>query len=100
MGFVLMGGAAAADDIEAGRTKARPCAVCHGALGLATMPETPHLAAQPTSYVSAQLKAYRSGARKHEIMSLMAKPLSDDDIAQIAAWFASIRIEAAVAPAR
>ena len=86
-------GAAQADDIDAGRTKARTCVACHGPLGLSTMPETPHLAGQPASYVSAQLKAYRSGARKHEIMSLMAKPLSDDDIAQIAAWFAAIRIE-------
>ena len=95
-----MAGGAWADDVEAGRAKARACAVCHGVSGISTMPETPHLAAQPASYVNAQLKAYRSGARKHEIMSLMAKPLSDDDIAQMAAWFASIRIEATVAPAR
>ena len=86
-------GAVQADDIDAGRIKARGCVVCHGPLGLATMPETPNLAGQPASYVSAQLKAYRSGARKHEIMGLMAKPLSDDDIVQIAAWFAAIRIE-------
>ena len=58
------------------------------------MPETPHLAAQPAGYLSVQLKAYRSGARKHEIMGLMAKPLSDEDITQLAAWFASIRLEA------
>ncbi len=45
-------------------------------------------------YVAAQLRAYRSGARKHEVMAVMAKPLTDDDIANLAAWFASIKVEA------
>jgi cytochrome c553 len=68
--------------------------VCHGPLGVATQPETPHLAGQPASYLAAQLKAFRSGVRKHEVMSVIARPLSDDDIDAIAAWFASIRVEA------
>lgn len=89
------GGAARADDVGAGRTKAQACAVCHGPLGLSTQPDAPNLAGQPAIYVSAQLRAYRSGARKHEVMSVMAKPLTDDDIAQLAAWFAAIRVEAA-----
>ena len=45
-------------------------------------------------YTAAQLRAYRSGARKHEVMAVMAKPLTDDDIAHLAAWFASIRVDA------
>jgi cytochrome c553 len=45
-------------------------------------------------YLAAQLRAYRSGARKHEVMAVMARPLSDDDIANLAAWYASIRVEA------
>ena len=81
----------------AGETKARTCAACHGPLGIATMPDTPSIAGQPERYLSEQLKAYRSGKRSHEVMSLMAKPLSDDDIANLAAWFASIKVEA-VAP--
>ena len=81
----------------AGETKARTCTACHGPLGIATMPDTPSIAGQPERYLSEQLKAYRSGKRSHEVMSLMAKPLSDDDIANLAAWFASIKIEA-VAP--
>ena len=68
--------------------------MCHGPLGVSTQPDAPNLAGQPELYVSAQLRAYRSGARKHEVMSVMAKPLTDDDIAQLAAWFAAIRIEA------
>ena len=78
----------------AGEAKARTCAVCHGPLGIATMPDTPNIAGQPERYLSEQLKAYRSGKRSHEVMSLMAKPLSDDDIASLAAWFTSIKVEA------
>ena len=78
----------------AGETKARTCAVCHGPLGIATMPDTPNIAGQPERYLNEQLKAYRSGKRSHEVMSLMAKPLSDEDIASLAGWFASIKVEA------
>ena len=85
---------ATAGDAEAGRTKAQACAVCHGALGISTTPDAPHLAGQPAHYIATQLRAYRSGGRKHEVMAVMAKPLSDDDIANLAAWFAAIRIEA------
>jgi cytochrome c553 len=63
-------------------------------MGLSSAPDAPHLAGQPAMYVAAQLRAYRSGARKHEVMAVMAKPLTDDDIANLAAWFASIKIEA------
>lgn len=78
-----------------GPAVARPCMVCHGPLGQATQPDTPHLAGQPASYLTAQLRAFRSGARRHEVMSVIAKPLSDDDIAQLSAWFASVRVEVA-----
>jgi cytochrome c553 len=92
-GLCLSAGPASADDIEAGRAKAQACAVCHGPLGLATAPDAPNLAGQPAVYLAAQLRAYRSGARKHEVMSLMARPLSDADIANLAAWFAAIKVE-------
>ena len=86
--------AAHANDATLGRQKAQACAVCHGMLGLSVTPDAPNLAGQPALYTAAQLRAYRSGARKHEVMTLMAKPLTDDDIANLAAWFASIRVEA------
>ncbi len=41
-----------------------------------------------------QLKAFRSGKRTHEIMSVIAKDLSDEDMADLAAWYAAIKIEA------
>ena len=83
-----------ARDAEAGRAKAQACTVCHGPLGVSVAPDTPNLAGQPAIYLEAQLRAYRSGARKHEVMVVLARPLTDDDIANLAAWFASIRIEA------
>jgi cytochrome c553 len=81
-------------DAAAGKAKARACTVCHGALGVSTAPETPHLAGQPERYLGEQLKAYRSGKRQHEVMAVIAKPLSDDDIRDLAEWFASLQVEA------
>jgi len=91
---VLLSGTAAAD-VAAGRAKANACAVCHGPLGIAAAPDAPNLAGQPAIYLSAQLKAFRSGARKHEVMSVIAKPLTDAEIADLAAWYASLKVEVA-----
>ena len=88
------GGPAWAQDAAAGRAKAQACTVCHGPKGISTAPDAPNIAGQPAIYLSDQLRAYRSGARKHEVMAVMAKPLTDDDIQNLAAWYASIRIEA------
>jgi cytochrome c553 len=68
--------------------------VCHGQAGLSTLPNAPHLAGQPAIYLEEQLKSYRSGRRRHEQMNVVAKPLTDADIADLAAWYASIRVEA------
>ena len=87
--------AAAADpQPESGRAKAAACAVCHGQAGISNLPNAPHLAGQPAIYVEEQLRDYRSGKRRHEVMNIVAKPLSDADIADLAAWFATIRLEA------
>ena len=72
---------------------AQPCATCHGANGLSTLVNAPHLAGQPAIYFAEQMKAYRSGKRQHEVMNVIAKPLSDADIDALAAWYASIKIE-------
>ena len=82
----------ASADAAAGRTKAQMCTTCHGAYGLAVAPNSPHLAGQPEPYLVEQLKAYRSGKRAHEVMDVVAKPLTDADIADLAAWFASLEI--------
>jgi cytochrome c553 len=83
-----------AGDAARGRARAAACTACHGELGLSTQPDAPNLAGQPEIYVVDQLRAYRSGKRSHEVMSLMAKPLTDADIADLAAWYASIRVKA------
>ena len=82
----------------AGRQKAQACAVCHGALGLSVTPDAPNLAGQPALYVATQLRAYRSGKRAHEVMAVMAKPLSDDDIRELADWYASLVVEVKAPP--
>ncbi len=58
------------------------------------LPNAPNLAGQPQNYLAEQLKAYRSGTRSDEVMSIIAKPLTDTEITDMAAWFASIAIEA------
>ena len=83
---------ALAGDAASGKAKAAPCTTCHGPLGIAIAPDAPNLAGQPEGYVAAQLKAYRGGKRKHEVMSLMAKPLTDADIDNLAAWYASVKV--------
>ena len=86
-------GAPAAADVNAGKTKSAVCAVCHGVQGLSTLPNAPNLAGQPQIYLAEQLKNYRSGKRTHEVMSVIAKPLSDAEIEDLSAWYASLKIE-------
>lgn len=83
-----------AADPPPGRAKAQPCIPCHGPLGLSATPDAPNLAGQPAIYVAAQLKAFREGSRKHEVMGVIAKPLTDADIEALAGWFASVQVEA------
>ena len=94
LALLATGPVAYAQDAAAGKAKAAACAMCHGPVGVAVAPDTPNLAGQPASYITEQLKAYRGGSRKHEVMSLMARPLTDADIDNLAAWFSSIKVEA------
>ncbi len=78
----------------AGRTKADAvCAACHGSNGYSQLPNAPHLAGQPEIYLKEQLKAYRSGKRANEVMAVIAKPLTDDEINDLTAWYSSIEIK-------
>jgi cytochrome c553 len=80
-----------AADVEAGRAKvATVCAACHGANGVSVSDTIPNLAAQRAGYLEAQLKALKDGARKNPIMNAIAGQLSPDDIANVAAYFASL----------
>jgi cytochrome c553 len=66
------------------------CVACHGADGIGKAPQYPNLAGQKATYLEKQLKGFRSGERKDPNMSAMAKPLSDQDIAVLAAYFESL----------
>ena len=80
-----------AADAAAGKTKAASCAACHGANGVSAVPTYPNLAGQKEAYLVKQMKDFKSGSRKDPTMNAMAAPLSDADIANIAAHFASLK---------
>jgi len=87
--LAMAGNALATGDVAAGRSKSASCAACHGADGNSPNPEWPKLAGQHTRYLEKQLKAFKTGARKDPLMSPMAAPLSDKDIEDISAYYAS-----------
>lgn len=78
-----------AGDAAAGKQKAVVCAACHGPDGNSINPIWPKLAGQHAAYLTKQMRAFRSGERKDPIMSPMAIPLSDADIDNISAFYAS-----------
>jgi cytochrome c553 len=69
------------------RSKAEQCQECHGEAGISTSEHYPNLAGQRAAYLRKQLNDFQSGARKSEIMTAMASGLSQQDIADIAAFF-------------
>jgi len=83
------GGVAFCADAEAGRRKSEPCAACHGPDGNATIPGTPSLAGQPTFFTHWQLIKFRDGRRKDAQMSPFAANLTDDDMGDLAAFYAA-----------
>lgn len=85
--------AAQAADPAAGRQKAQQCQTCHGIEGVGKMPDVPNIGGESADYLTNQLQHFRSGERKHEQMSIIASGLSDEDIADLAAWYSSIRFE-------
>ncbi len=79
-----------AADIAAGKDMAIfSCSDCHGDTGVSVVDNFPNLAGQKELYLVAQLKAFKAGKRKNIEMNLIAKSLSDADIANVAAYFAS-----------
>lgn len=89
---VAAAGAATAGDPAAGRDTAAQCRTCHGIDGIGQMPNVPNLAGQNELYLQKQLRAFRSGERQAPQMSVIAADLSDEDIDNLAAWYASIEI--------
>lgn len=84
-GLAMAGG-----DAAAGKAKAAACAACHGANGVSASPMYPNLAGQHEEYLVKSIKAYKSGDRGDPTMKAMVAPLSDTDITNLAAYFASL----------
>lgn len=84
--------AAAGGDTKAGRQKAMQCQTCHGLDGQSRLPDAPNLAGQTEVYLVKALKDYRGGARKNDMMSLVVRNLKDEDIADLAAYYAAIPV--------
>lgn len=82
---------AGAADPAAGRRKAgQACASCHGQDGVGTMEIYPNIAGQSAFYLEKQLTEFRSGLRENEQMTIVAQGLSDDDITDLAAYYAAM----------
>ncbi|HDM8207006.1 TPA: cytochrome c [Vibrio campbellii] len=91
---MLSGQALAAGDVAAGQAKADVCAACHGADGIAVIPGYPNLKGQNEQYIASSIKAYKAGQRTGglaPVMQAQANLLSDEDIANLAAYYASLK---------
>lgn len=89
----LMPLTAQAGDAAAGKKRATACQTCHGMDGLSKLPEAPNLAGQVEPYLVKALTEYREGKRQNEIMNVVAKELTDADIANLAAYYGGIQID-------
>jgi cytochrome c553 len=87
--LAALGTAQAAGDAAAGKTKSASCAACHGPDGNSPTPAFPKIAGQHAAYLEKQLHEFKSGDRVNATMNAMAMPLSDQDIADLAAYFSS-----------
>ena len=80
-----------AGDKKAGQQKAKVCAACHGMKGISASDIWPNLAGQKYGYLVKQTKAFRDGDRKDPSMQPMVQGLSDQDIADISAYYSSLK---------
>ena len=80
---------AMAGDVAAGKAKSALCASCHGPTGISMSPIWPNLAGQKEQYLIKQITAFRDGTRQDPMMAPMVAALSDTDIENLAAYYAS-----------
>lgn len=84
-------------DAEAGAQKAAVCTACHGPGGNSVNPEWPSLAGQSSKYIVAQLKNFKTGVRRNALMQPQAANLSEQDMKDLAAYYASQKAKPGVA---
>ncbi len=90
--------AQAAGDAAAGKKKAAQCQTCHGMDGLSKLPEAPNLAGQTAYYLNKALTDFKGGIRKNEMMTVVIEPLTPADLADLAAYYSSIKVKVEAAP--
>jgi cytochrome c553 len=91
LSLMALAASATAADLAAGKARAEQvCAACHGANGVSVADAIPNLAGQKVAYLQNQLRALKDGTRKNAVMGAIAAQLSADDIANVAAHFASL----------
>lgn len=83
--------ASAADPVRGQKLYQDTCAACHGDNGISIAPIYPNVAGQKEEYLNEQMRAYRDGTRKNDIMAPMAQGLSNIDIAHLSAFIARLR---------
>jgi len=88
---VMMTGSALAGDVDAGKGKSMMCSACHGAAGISAIPTYPNLAGQKEAYLAKQLTDFKSGKRNDPTMKGMVAALNEADIANLAAYYASLK---------
>jgi cytochrome c553 len=86
----LASGPAGAADLAAGKQKAEMCIACHGEDGISRTENIPSLAGQPDQFIQWQLVFFRGGARKNEQMQPIVEKISNEDIRDLGAYFASL----------
>lgn len=92
--IILLPNFVAAGDVSAGKEKSAICATCHGANGIAIAPIYPNLKGQKGPYLISSLKAYKSGQRQGGMAAIMkpqAMGLSEIDMADLAAYYSSMK---------
>ena len=94
IGLVAAQAVWAEGSVDAGKAKSMTCAGCHGIDGNSVNPEWPSLAGQHASYTASQLAAFKDGSRSNPLMSAQAMMLSDQDMQDLAAYFAAQKLTA------
>ena len=92
MALLSTSAAWSAGNVVTGMNTSTPCQACHGADGVGISDEIPNLAGQKIAYLQAQLRAFKSGDRKHDVMGPIAKQLSDADVENLAAYWHSLPV--------
>ncbi|MGY4304765.1 cytochrome c553 [Bradyrhizobium sp. USDA 4369] len=90
LALALMSVSVQAADLEAGKAKAELCAGCHGENGISQTENIPSLAGQQDQFIQWQLVFFRAGTRKNEAMKPIVDQLTNEDIRNLGAYFASL----------